>query len=91
MEPVQFGSCKTVFNKNSKQISNWTLITTLMRDIVIFTEVIKAEEWGKFLHTKNKIYTDFDDIRLEIEAETERMAGSNKVCGFIHEFLECST
>lgn len=36
------------------------------------------EEWGKFLHTKNKIYSDFEDIRKEIEAETERMSGNNK-------------
>uniref|UniRef100_A0A6Q2WTM5 Dynamin-1-like protein n=1 Tax=Esox lucius TaxID=8010 RepID=A0A6Q2WTM5_ESOLU len=39
---------------------------------------IDGEEWGKFLHTKNKIYTDFDEIRLEIEAETERVSGNNK-------------
>ncbi|KAK6317843.1 dynamin-1-like protein isoform X4 [Coregonus clupeaformis] len=39
---------------------------------------VDGEEWGKFLHTKNKIYTDFDDIRLEIEAETERVSGNNK-------------
>ncbi|XP_011057726.1 PREDICTED: dynamin-1-like protein isoform X3 [Acromyrmex echinatior] len=31
-----------------------------------------------FLHTKNRIYRDFDDIRTEIEAETDRMAGANK-------------
>lgn len=36
-------------------------------------------EWGKFSHTKNKIYTDFDEIRREIEAETDRMSGTNKV------------
>lgn len=40
---------------------------------------IKADEWGKFLHTKNKIYTDFREIRQEIENETDRMTGSNKV------------
>ena len=40
---------------------------------------IQAEEWGKFLHTKNKIYTDFDEIRDEIQNETDRMAGINKV------------
>ncbi|XP_045492573.1 dynamin-1-like protein isoform X8 [Colias croceus] len=39
---------------------------------------INLEEWGKFLHTKEKIYTDFDQIRQEIERETDRMAGSNK-------------
>ena len=42
-------------------------------------EVIKAEEWGKFLHTKNKVYTDFEEIREEITNETERMGGTNKV------------
>ncbi|XP_024279916.1 dynamin-1-like protein isoform X1 [Oncorhynchus tshawytscha] len=39
---------------------------------------VDGEEWGKFLHTKSKIYTDFDEIRLEIEAETERVSGNNK-------------
>ncbi|XP_029698053.1 dynamin-1-like protein isoform X2 [Takifugu rubripes] len=39
---------------------------------------IDGEEWGKFLHTKNKIFTDFDEIRQEIEAETERISGNNK-------------
>ncbi|KAH8267442.1 hypothetical protein KR018_002347 [Drosophila ironensis] len=36
-----------------------------------------AEEWGRFLHSK-KCYTDFDEIRQEIENETERAAGNNK-------------
>ncbi|MGH0164486.1 UNVERIFIED_CONTAM: hypothetical protein FKN15_049367 [Acipenser sinensis] len=58
---------------------------------------VESEEWGKFLHTKNKnhnnanleliykskvkkskIYTDFDEIRQEIETETERITGNNK-------------
>ncbi|EGI63427.1 PREDICTED: dynamin-1-like protein isoform X1 [Acromyrmex echinatior] len=39
---------------------------------------LDLEEWGMFLHTKNRIYRDFDDIRTEIEAETDRMAGANK-------------
>nr|XP_033808951.1 dynamin-1-like protein [Geotrypetes seraphini] len=39
---------------------------------------IDADEWGKFLHTKNKVYTDFDEIRQEIENETERISGNNK-------------
>ncbi|KAK7794186.1 hypothetical protein R5R35_000481 [Gryllus longicercus] len=39
---------------------------------------LDLEEWGMFMHTKNKIYTDFDEIRTEIENETERMAGKNK-------------
>ncbi|XP_037624327.1 dynamin-1-like protein isoform X1 [Sebastes umbrosus] len=39
---------------------------------------IDGEEWGKFLHTKNTIYTDFEEIRQEISAETERISGNNK-------------
>lgn len=35
-------------------------------------------EWATFLHTKNHIFKDFNDIRREIEAETNRMAGDNK-------------
>uniref|UniRef100_A0A8C8HFH1 Dynamin-1-like protein n=1 Tax=Oncorhynchus tshawytscha TaxID=74940 RepID=A0A8C8HFH1_ONCTS len=37
-----------------------------------------GDEWGKFLHTKNKIYPDFSEIRQEIENETERISGINK-------------
>jgi dynamin 1-like protein len=43
----------------------------------LYAGTIQVEEWGKFLHTK-KIYTNFDEIRCEIENETERMAGANK-------------
>lgn len=39
---------------------------------------VKAEEWGTFLHCKNQIFTDFQEIRQEIEAETERSSGDNK-------------
>jgi dynamin 1-like protein len=35
-------------------------------------------EWGVFLHAKNKIFTDFNEIRSEIESETDRATGSNK-------------
>uniref|UniRef100_UPI0037E77080 dynamin 3a isoform X2 n=1 Tax=Semicossyphus pulcher TaxID=241346 RepID=UPI0037E77080 len=35
-------------------------------------------EYGEFLHCKGKKFTDFDEIRQEIEAETCRLTGSNK-------------
>lgn len=35
-------------------------------------------EYGEFLHCKGKKFIDFDEIRREIEAETDRMTGSNK-------------
>ncbi|XP_024294576.1 dynamin-1-like protein isoform X2 [Oncorhynchus tshawytscha] len=39
---------------------------------------IKADEWGTFLHSKNQIFTEFLEIRKEIEEETERSSGGNK-------------
>ncbi|XP_066997209.1 dynamin-1-like protein [Anabrus simplex] len=39
---------------------------------------LELEEWGQFLHAKGKVFEDFDKIREEIEAETERKAGRNK-------------
>ncbi|XP_018648167.1 putative dynamin [Schistosoma mansoni] len=38
----------------------------------------KSVEYGEFIHCKNKKFTDFDDIRREIEQETDRITGSNK-------------
>ncbi|CAH8833103.1 unnamed protein product [Trichobilharzia szidati] len=38
----------------------------------------KSVEYGEFIHCKNKRFTDFDEIRREIEQETERVTGSNK-------------
>eukprot|EP00954_Amorphochlora_amoebiformis_P002447 191949-Amorphochlora_amoeboformis.AAC.3 len=35
-------------------------------------------EWGEFLHQKGKRYYDFEDIKKEIERETDRLTGSNK-------------
>ena len=35
------------------------------------------EEWGEFLHVQKR-FTDFNDIRNEIEQETLRVAGQNK-------------
>uniref|UniRef100_A0A667W8C6 Dynamin-1-like protein n=1 Tax=Myripristis murdjan TaxID=586833 RepID=A0A667W8C6_9TELE len=47
-------------------------------NVKTFSLAASAKEWGKFLHTKGKIYTDFEEIRQEIEAETERISGNNK-------------
>ncbi|XP_018910847.1 dynamin isoform X1 [Bemisia tabaci] len=35
-------------------------------------------EYAEFLHCKGKKFTDFDEVRKEIEAETDRLTGSNK-------------
>jgi len=39
---------------------------------------LDLEWWCQFLHTKSKIYSDVDEVRKEIERETDRMAGDNK-------------
>ncbi|ROL53848.1 Dynamin-1 [Anabarilius grahami] len=35
-------------------------------------------EYAEFLHCKGKKFTDFDEVRQEIEAETDRITGQNK-------------
>ncbi|KAK1784769.1 hypothetical protein P4O66_003440 [Electrophorus voltai] len=35
-------------------------------------------EYAEFLHCKGKKFVDFEEVRLEIEAETDRLTGSNK-------------
>ncbi|XP_041991528.1 dynamin-related protein 3A-like [Salvia splendens] len=36
------------------------------------------DEWGEFLHLNGRKFFDFNDIRKEIQAETDREAGGNK-------------
>lgn len=35
-------------------------------------------EFAEFLHCKGKKFVDFDEVRKEIEAETDRVTGGNK-------------
>ncbi|KAM7392807.1 hypothetical protein PAMA_007760 [Pampus argenteus] len=37
-----------------------------------------STEFAEFLHCKGKKFTDFDEVRQEIEAETDRITGVNK-------------
>ncbi|RLN21652.1 hypothetical protein BBJ28_00005537 [Nothophytophthora sp. Chile5] len=38
----------------------------------------QPEEWGEFLHMPGQKFTDFAEIRREIEKETDRITGKNK-------------
>eukprot|EP01090_Pellita_catalonica_P011731 TRINITY_DN2382_c0_g1_i1.p1 TRINITY_DN2382_c0_g1~~TRINITY_DN2382_c0_g1_i1.p1 ORF type:complete len:748 (-),score=116.19 TRINITY_DN2382_c0_g1_i1:43-2286(-) len=38
----------------------------------------KQSEWGEFLHKPNQVFTNFAEIRQEIENETDRETGKNK-------------
>eukprot|EP00605_Chrysophyceae_sp_TOSAG23-4_P002839 GSChrysophyteH1.ASY1.ANO1.3127.1 assembled CDS len=40
--------------------------------------VINGEEWGEFLHLPGQRFFDFEEIRAEIQRETERVSGKNK-------------
>ncbi|XP_043346394.1 dynamin-3 isoform X4 [Dermochelys coriacea] len=40
--------------------------------------VTAKTEYAEFLHCKGKKFTDFDEVRQEIEAETDRVTGLNK-------------
>lgn len=46
--------------------------------VLLVIGTLELEEWGQFLHIRDRIFTDFDEIRKEIENETARVAGSNK-------------
>ena len=48
------------------------------RPLVLQLLNTKYGEYAEFLHCKGKKFTDFEQVRLEIEAETDRMTGSNK-------------
>nr|XP_044613527.1 dynamin-3 isoform X4 [Equus asinus] len=47
------------------------------RPLVLQLVTSKAE-YAEFLHCKGKKFTDFDEVRHEIEAETDRVTGMNK-------------
>lgn len=48
------------------------------RPLVLQLLYTKHGEYAEFLHAKGKKFTDFEQVRMEIEAETDRMTGSNK-------------
>ncbi|XP_035491953.1 dynamin-2 isoform X3 [Scophthalmus maximus] len=45
---------------------------------LILQLVNSVAEYAEFLHCKGRKFVDFDEVRMEIEAETERLTGSNK-------------
>ncbi|XP_053149909.1 dynamin-2-like isoform X1 [Hemicordylus capensis] len=45
---------------------------------LILQLIFSETEYAEFLHCKSKRFTDYDEVRQEIEAETERLTGTNK-------------
>uniref|UniRef100_A0A8C9XE39 Dynamin-1-like protein n=1 Tax=Sander lucioperca TaxID=283035 RepID=A0A8C9XE39_SANLU len=64
--------------RGSGIVTRRPLVLQLVNVAPLRTAGVKAEEWGTFLHCKNQIFADFQEIRREIEAETERGSGDNK-------------
>ncbi len=48
------------------------------KSIILKLCIIIFIEYGEFLHCKGKVFGDFDEIRREIEADTDRLTGTNK-------------
>ena len=48
-----------------------------LRNVPATENGIKVKEWGEFQHLPGKKFEDFDHIRLEIIAETDRLCGKN--------------
>eukprot|EP00055_Hartaetosiga_balthica_P003852 m.9176 g.9176 ORF g.9176 m.9176 type:complete len:818 (-) comp3388_c1_seq1:75-2528(-) len=48
------------------------------RPLVLQLNFHPTAEYGEFLHCKGRKFTDFDEICREIEAETDRVTGTNK-------------
>lgn len=66
-----------MFTKNQNHID---VLHFLVGTYVIhyYNLILNFTEYGEFLHCKGKKFMDFDEIRREIENETDRMTGSNK-------------
>ncbi|KAM5171261.1 dynamin-2 isoform 2-T2 [Mantella aurantiaca] len=45
---------------------------------LILQLIFSKTEYAEFLHCKSRKFTDFDEVRQEIEAETDRATGNNK-------------
>lgn len=49
------------------------------RPLILQLNYHPTQEFGEFLHCKGKKFTDFDEIRKEIEAETDRTTGNKGI------------
>ena len=65
-------------------MSVWALLkaAVFLNPLLLFamfhTCLCVSVEFAEFLHQKGRKYTDFDEVRKEIEAETDRLTGKNK-------------
>lgn len=60
------------------------IVSKILNNNLYFTGTFLSGDWAKFDHTKT-VFTDFTLVRKEIEDETERLTGGNKV-----QIFDCS-
>ncbi|KAJ4474946.1 Dynamin central region-domain-containing protein [Lentinula aciculospora] len=63
--------------RGSGIVTRRPLVLQLIHSPILQDSPTPYSEWGQFLHL-DKRFTDFDEIRKEIEQETFRVAGQNK-------------
>ena len=47
----------------------------MQMQFLIVVAVPNEDDFAVFAHLKDRVFTDFDEIRQEIEAETDRLGG----------------
>lgn len=47
----------------------------MQMQFLIVVAVPEEDDFAVFAHLKDRVFTDFDEIRHEIEAETDRLGG----------------
>eukprot|EP01105_Mastigella_eilhardi_P006336 TRINITY_DN1794_c0_g3_i3.p1 TRINITY_DN1794_c0_g3~~TRINITY_DN1794_c0_g3_i3.p1 ORF type:complete len:826 (-),score=244.31 TRINITY_DN1794_c0_g3_i3:340-2817(-) len=52
--------------------------TAVAQPVASIKELAKGDEWGEFVHKPHQKFYNFNEIRDEIVAETDRLTGKNK-------------
>uniref|UniRef100_A0A8D2P8H5 Dynamin-type G domain-containing protein n=1 Tax=Zosterops lateralis melanops TaxID=1220523 RepID=A0A8D2P8H5_ZOSLA len=68
--------CNYFFNVSRDFLPRGSGIVT--RRPLVLQLITAKTEYAEFLHCKGKKFTDFDEVRQEIEVETDRVTGMNK-------------
>ena len=67
-----------IFAFGNLRLPDYVTFYLPLKSSVYYLGTLNLDWWCQFLHSKSKVYTDADDIRREIEQETDRVAGENK-------------
>lgn len=73
-----------LLHSNERTIHFSTILVSLLLLLLISYKrwssiiTVSLTEYAEFLHCKGKKFIDFDEVRQEIEAETDRITGANK-------------